>query len=83
MRWLAVRGASCDHGNTIPMPGVSRNDARPWYGLFCPAGICKPSRRWPDDPWLADPREVSSEEARYRMNTVRRALAHGYPAGRL
>ena len=65
-RWLAVRGYQCDHGHTIPVQGISKG-AKRWYGLFCVAGICRPSWRAPDDPWLVAVGVVSEEEARYRM----------------
>lgn len=72
VRWLAVRGAKCDHGSSVPAQGISRA-GRPWYGLFCPASMCRPSWRHPNDPWVADTRQVSDDEARYRMH--RAALA--------
>ena len=69
-KWAAVVSWKCDHGNVVPMQGIARGGT-PWYGLFCPAGQCRPSWRSPSDPWVISRAPVSDEEARERMASVR------------
>lgn len=68
----AVTGYTCVHGHAIPMSGVSAG-GKPWSGMFCPAGTCRPSWRDPADPVLVLREHVDDFEEQERMASVKRS----------